>query len=206
MKLSYSNLKSRFRTNRFVEFLRMLHVDKESKIIDLGGYSHSWEAYEFKYNVTIVNLKLPKHQEKEFHWIEADACNLALIGDKTYDIVFSNSVIEHVGDFSRQIRMANEIRRIGKKYWVQTPYRHFPLEIHFLFPFFQYLPIGLKYLIARIWPFSFAKKLHLDPIQEMQNIWSLDYEQMKKLFPDAILEKEKICGLTKSLIAYRKLP
>jgi hypothetical protein len=124
-----------------------------------------------------------------------------MLNDKSFDIVFSNSVIEHVGPFEKQQLMANEIRRVGQSYWVQTPNKHFPLEPHFLFPFYQYLPHGARRVIAQRWPFSYPKLLDLDPIFEAEHIWLLAYFDMVSLFPDGKILREKVMGLTKSLIA-----
>ena len=202
--MKYKNLKSRFRKKRFNYFINKLDVKEGDKILDLGGYAHTWQEYNYKNNVTIVNIKLPLDRDLRFKWLEADACSLDFIEDKSFDVVFSNSVIEHVGNIDRQKQMAKEIRRIGKKYWVQTPNKYFPIEIHFLFPYFNFLPKKLKRNIAQIWPFSFAKKLNLDPLNEMENIWSIDFNQISSLFPEANILREKFLFITKSLIASKK--
>jgi 2-polyprenyl-3-methyl-5-hydroxy-6-metoxy-1,4-benzoquinol methylase len=59
---------------------------------------------------------------------------------RSFDIVFSNSVIEHVGDAESQQQFAHEIARVGRAYWVQTPNRRFPVEPHLLTPFLHFLP------------------------------------------------------------------
>jgi len=133
--------------------------------------------------------------------VPGDARNMHMFETRSFDVVFSNSVIEHVGDISNQRMMAKEVMRVGKNYWVQTPYKHFPIEMHFLFPFFQYLPKSLQYKVARIWPWSFAKALDLDVRFEIDHIWLLDVSSLKSLFPGAIIMREYFLGLVKSLIA-----
>jgi hypothetical protein len=63
---------------------------------------------------------------------------------------FSNSVIEYVGDFPDQQRMADEVRRVGDRYRVQSMSKHFPIEPRFVFPFYQHLPLWLRRQVARV--------------------------------------------------------
>lgn len=196
-------LASPFRKKRFQEFLEVLEVGADDSILDVGGLATTWEGTGLEQNVTILNLGLSENCPKPFRWIEADACAMDMIDDQCFDIVFSNSVIEHVGGLTRQRKLAKEIRRVGKKYWVQTPYKHFPLEVHFLFPFYQYLPHDFRIAVAKAWPFSYSKQLDLDPVYEAEHIWLLDRRRFRTLFPDAQILSEKFMGLTKSLIAVK---
>ena len=92
----------------------------------------------------ILNLGTIHTNRKNFKSIIGDARNMKMFRDKKFDLVFSNSVIEHVGDYFQQQRMAEEIYRVGNCYFVQTPNRYFPIEPHFLFPFFNFLPMKIK--------------------------------------------------------------
>lgn len=75
---------------------------------------------------------------------------MSLFRNEEFDVVFSNSVIEHLGEYPQQRRMADEVRRAGKRYFLQTPNRYFPLEPHFFFPFFQFLPVSVRvWLLSR---------------------------------------------------------
>ena len=180
-----------------------MRVVKTDLILDVGGSPYFWEGSGLEYNVTILNVSLPSPRSQIYHWVQGDACDMPMFDNQSFDIVFSNSVIEHVGDLDRQLQMAEEIRRVGKRYWVQTPYKHFPVEPHFVFPFFQYLPYPMRIFVAQYWPFSFAKRQKRDPRSDVDSIWLLNNIQMKALFNDSIIHEEKLLGMTKSIIAYR---
>jgi hypothetical protein len=65
-------------------------------------------------------------------WIEyvmGDGCNLPF-DDDAFDLVFSNAVIEHVGDADRQQRFVREHARVGRSWMLTTPNRWFPVEAH----------------------------------------------------------------------------
>jgi hypothetical protein len=203
MKENKSILDNRFRHQRFRRFQELLMPSKASRILDVGGSALTWLGSGLESAVTILNTSPPDRSVDGFSYVRGDACDLSDFPDKSFDIVFSNSVVEHVGDFFRQRLMAEEARRVGKGFWVQTPNKHFPIEIHFLFPYLQYMPRFLQRQIARWWPFSFSKTLGLDPIWEIEHIWLLDKKRMQLLFPDGKIIEEKFLGITKSIIAYR---
>ncbi len=120
------------------------------KILDVGGTNIFWESIGFvnqgvgKVEITIMNVQENTASHPIFNSVVGDARNMKEFKDQQFDVVFSNSVIEHVGDYNDQLKMADEIRRVGKRYFVQTPNLYFPIEPHFVFPFFQFLPLGFK--------------------------------------------------------------
>ena len=152
-------------------------------------------------HVTLLNHTdeyVGKPDPELFAVVIADGCALPY-GDHVFDLTHSNSVIEHVGDGPRQRRFAEEFRRVGSRYYLQTPARCFPLEPHVRFPWFQYLPSA-----ARVWLFqhlslgsyprvSRERAEHFD--RELQ---LLTRRRLSSLFPDASLRRERLFGLTKS--------
>ena len=182
-------------------FLRLLRVTADDKILDVGGNEETWFRSGLEACVTILNIALGERRQ-QFKYIEGDGCDMHMVQDRSFDVVFSNSVIEHVGH-ERQGAFAKEIRRVGSRYWVQTPYKHFPIEPHFLFPFFQYLPQELKEYVGLRWRYSHLKAHGEDIISELSRLRLLSKTDMRALFPEAELMSERWMGLTKSLIAYK---
>jgi hypothetical protein len=124
--------------------------------------------------------------------------------NQEFDIVFSNSVIEHVGDDLRIRQMADEVRRVGKNYYLQTPNYYFPLEPHFFFPFFQFFPISVRTWLVQHLDLAFIRKRPIrgDAEAEVRKINLLTERQVKRLFPQARIVEERVLGMTKSIQAY----
>ncbi len=208
--VSESSLASRLRKKRFKLFLDMVSSKGvPSTILDVGGWERYWEIQDFiKTDNTIILLNLNK---VETHYpnvssIAGDARDLSRFADQSIDIVFSNSVIEHLFTFEDQQKMANEVQRVGKNYYVQTPSYWFPLEPHFLFPFFHWLPISLRVFLVMHFSLGWFKKAdsRAEAMELVNEIKLLTCSEMKKLFPEAIIYKEKLFGITKSFIAISK--
>lgn len=126
-----------------------------------------------------------------FKWrVVGDARRLPF-RDGAFDIVFSNSVIEHVGDATQQALMAREIRRVGRRYFVQVPAKYFPIEAHYFIPFLSYLPVRWQVAITKHL-FNVADPIHL-PSRGMA----------QQLFPEATIESERLLGVTKAFLIYQ---
>jgi len=193
------------RRRRRAEFLRHFNIAAETRLLDVGG-SDDWNWGDWPAGaprVTVLNLELPDVRVSGVEYLQADACDMSMFSDQSFDVVFCNSVIEHVTEWERQKAMAAEIRRVGRSYWVQTPNRHFPIEPHMLFPFFQYLPLSCRRLIAIYWPFSFEKLRHGDPVRDAVGVRLMNRGEVRECFPDATLQAERFLGLAKSWIAIR---
>jgi len=184
------------------------------KIIDVGGTPVLWDKAslfdrkpltDLKVEVTVTNIKAFQAKYSHVKCIVCDAKDMRQFKDKEFDIVFSNSLIEHVGKYQEQLMVANEIRRIGRLYFVQTPYVYFPIEPHFLFPFFQFMPRMLQVWLLTNFKLGRGKiKSKAKAIENIESVQLLNKKRLLALFPDSILYEEKFCGLTKSLIAYSR--
>ncbi len=169
----------------------------------MGGAENTWLGTGYEKNVTLLNIGFQSVQNPDFQYIVGNACNMQGIEDKQFDVVFSNSVIEHVGVGKEQEDFAKEVKRVAKKYWIQTPNKHFPIEPHFLFPFFQYLPSDLQLWLGLRWKFSHLKKNNENIPEELSRLKLLSKSEFSTLFSEASILEENFMGLTKSLIAYK---
>lgn len=202
------SLAMRFRRQRFALFLSLLsRLEKPVRILDIGGTESYWKMMEIPVDaqvfVTLLNLKEETVSLPNLKSLAGDACNLNM-SNGSFDIAFSNSVIEHVGSYHDQQRMANEVRRVGKHYFVQTPNKNFPIEPHFLFPFFQFLTPGIRVWFLRNFALGwFAKTPNAKDAREIiESVHLLTRAEFVRLFPGSSLYEEKILGLTKSFIVY----
>ncbi len=205
---SFANTLRRKRFSLFLDFIEDL--PRPLKIIDVGGTQLFWEQMNFlpgkDVEITLLNLTKPETDKPGFVGIKGDATDMSQIPDNAFDVAFSNSVIEHVGGLEEQQQMADEMLRIAKNIFVQTPNRYFPIEPHFLFPFFQFLHLGVQaWLISNLklgWrPNKQSKK---EAKISAKSIRLMSKRELKALFPDARLYKEKFLGLTKSYIFINK--
>jgi hypothetical protein len=105
-------------------------------------------------------------------------------------------VIEHV---PRELQepFAAEIRRVSKRYFVQTPNRWFLIEPHYQLPFFHFLPKRAQRALNRRFTLGWQQK------GVWEEITLLSARDLKRLFPDAKIHRERVLGLTKSLMAIR---
>ncbi len=202
------SLAVQLRRRRFAFFQSLLsRLERPVRILDVGGTETYWKMMELNPDdqvfVTLLNLAQSDVSLPNVTSIAGDA-RAMIAKDASFDVVFSNSVIEHVGKYQDQLQMANEVRRVGKRYFVQTPNKYFPLEPHFLFPLFQFLPINIRTLLLRNFRLGwFSKTPDKGKAREIvESIRLLDKREFISLFPNAEIYEEKIFGMTKSFVAY----
>jgi Methyltransferase domain len=198
------------RRRRFSFFLSLLsEVKRPVRILDVGGTPEFWQLMGLRrlddVRITIFNLQAQSVPRPVFENAVGDARDLSRYGDKSFDVVFSNSVIEHLGpEFSDQQRMAKEIDRVGQRYFVQTPNRYFPLEPHFLVPGFQFMPVWLRTLMVSSFDVGWYKRIpdKATARAEVESVSLLSRKQLRTLFPKASISEEKLLGITKSFVAF----
>lgn len=207
------SLAARLRQRRLEQCRSIISsIPKPLKILNVGGGEHECVsmgvAGEPGISVVVLNIKQTQTSYPNVAAVVGDARNMNEFGDGEFDFVFSNSVIEHVGNDDEVRRMASEVRRVGKRYFVQTPNRYFPIEPHFLFPFFQFLPISLRVALLRRFSLGWISKTpdRAAAEQAVRSINLLSKKQMKALFPDATILDERLFGLAKSILCFKAAP
>ena len=190
-----------------LRFARAMGIAAGTRVLDVGGTPAYWQLLPNPPRVTLLNMARAAEALEGYSWVAADGRSLPF-RDGAFDVVFSNSVIEHVGDAASQARFAREAMRVGRRFWVQTPNRWFPVEQHLLMPLVHWLPRSWQRVLApRLELSRFVHRLSPDRrrfyvVHYLEDVRLLDAASLQALFPGARVVRERFWGWTKSLIAY----
>ncbi|MEE3719720.1 class I SAM-dependent methyltransferase [Tumidithrix elongata RA019] len=208
---SEHSVATQLRRQRFDVFMEMLKdLPRPVKILDIGGSQGYWEMMadrtllDREFQITLLNIENQAVSIPSFTAAIGDGRAMPEFADKQFDIVFSNSTIEHVGSFEDQKRMADEVRRVGKRYYIQTPNLFFPVEPHFVFPLFQFFPIAFRAWLLQHFDLGWYTKIpdYQKALHEVKSIRLLHRAEFKQLFPEAIIFEEKFYGMVKSFVSF----
>jgi hypothetical protein len=217
--LNRKSIEFKFRAQRFAEVRRMIQAVLDEKghaeILDLGGTEKYWligeefvQANRHRLHFTVVNNEDQTIEQTDlFTFKEGSATAPALFAGRQFDLVHSNSVIEHVGVWRDMEMFAANTRRLAPRYYVQTPNYWFAYEPHFRFPGFQYLPESVRAALIMRFSLGFFKRIETraEAKEIIYHHRLLSTRQMRCLFPDAQVSHEKFVGLNKSIIAIRDI-
>ncbi|MGH7477580.1 MAG: methyltransferase domain-containing protein [Longimicrobiales bacterium] len=205
-------------------FLRYLRPPPGASLLDLGGGSGSFAARltrRVPLDVTVADIATEHRttvQRRRFRFVHLEEDRPLPFGDRAFDIVLCNSVIEHVTlpkqelidgaplaepewrrlAFDRQRAFAAEIERVARAYFVQTPHRDFPLDLHLWLPFTNWLPHPAVDRLTRFADRWWIKKNGAAD-------WNLlRPADMRELFPGSLVLVERALGLPKSILALRR--
>lgn len=154
----------RSRERKLQLLLDELHPTAETTVLDVGADELGFgdgdgcgtlnffeERYPWPERITALGL----HDGSGFRarypripYVQGDACDLPF-ADGAFDIVLSNAVIEHVGGRERQRRLVSEALRVGRRVFITTPNRRFPIEVHTRLPLVHWLPDAVSHPIYR---------------------------------------------------------
>jgi hypothetical protein len=207
---STASLSHRLRSRRFERFERMAaKLPRPLSILDIGGTTEFWEnrgwADADGIHITLVNLVEGDRRYENIVPTVGDATDLSEYDDNSFDLVFSNSVIEHLFSLRQQEAMAKEVRRLAPAYWIQTPNFWFPMEPHFLVPGWQFAPERLRVeILARRsvgWAGHTPDRAKAEEL--IREVRLLRRCELERMFSDATIVPERFGGLVKSWTAVR---
>lgn len=191
------------RSARMHAFIELMRLPPGARVIDLGGTPGNWGLIPHHLRITLVNLpgdqvfrtSLPSGMKA----VAGDATSLGhLFGDGSFDVVFSNSLLEHLGDLPRQAAFASEVIRLAPAYWIQTPGTWFPIEPHTGTPYFWHIPSPLRQRMVAHW--QRTNPVFGDDVAATRGI---SRRRLQLLFPNAEIWTERVLGMPKSIVAYR---
>lgn len=199
------SVSAKARGRRWTELMRRFPELDQMKVLDLGGRPQFWRDSPIRpAHVTTVNLVDLPADESWITTLIADACAPDKWTHGTFDVVISNSLLEHLGGVARRAQFADVVHTASDRWWIQTPYRYFPIEPHWFFPGFQFLPLPARIAITRRWPLGYRKATTREQAYDLvQEVELVTITEMRKLFPEGDIWKERMAGLVKSLVAVR---
>lgn len=190
----------RLRKEKLDLFFKLLANASRNTLLDVGGctgIASEWvPLYQAFCEVTVANLdpSPDQHAFPHVRRIVADGCCLPF-ADNSFDWVFSNAVLEHVGGAERQRKFATEISRVAKcGYFVTTPNKFFPIEPHTLLPLYQFLPEHWQSKLVCLSPYY----AHV-----YEEIRLLGAGELRHLFPGAIIVSTGFPIVGTSLVAMK---
>jgi len=178
---------ARARVARHERFFALAMLGPGARVLDVGCGRLGLRALEPRLDITGVDLIDRPDYPGPF--VRADAAEELPFADGEFDLVYCSSVIEHVAP-ARRARFAEEVRRVGRGWFVQTPAFSFPIEPHALLPAAHWLPAPLR---ARYWKLGAAG--------EVEEISLLRRSEIERLFGPAL--PERFGPLVKSWVCVR---
>jgi Methyltransferase domain len=205
-----------FRARRGKMILQLFPDIGSYRICDLGGSIHFWHSVGLPVapeNIEILNLSKAA-VDAAVEGLGAAAPPGITVNlydgkhiprpDKHYDLLICNSVIEHV-QFEHRRPLVEEMLRVARRVFLQTPAWEFPVDPHFLMPLIHWLPKRVGFRLAGISPWRILSRPSRDTISEyFYETNLLSQRKLRELFPEATLIMEKSLGMTKSYCAVVK--
>lgn len=186
--------------------LQAAHPTDATSVLDIGVTSDArldsnfFEShYPYPNKITAVGLEDASFLEERhpgLRFVQADALSLPF-HDKSFNLVVSFAVIEHVGNRFRQQQFLTEACRVGQHVFVTTPNRYYPIEFHTILPLLHWLPPQqFRKILNLIGQKFFAKEENLNLLTEKELLSMVPANcKVTKL-------NQKLLGITSNLVLY----
>lgn len=185
-----------------------LALQGTERVLDIGSQvdfqaQQVLERFPDQSRITAVNigtehLQAIRRAYPGVHAVQCDARRLPF-ADKQFDVVYSNAVIEHVGDLADQQRMADEVRRVGKRWFLTTPNRWYPFEFHARLPLVSWLPAKWMHGIARQCGYNHVHRRYQRG-NDYSDVRLLTARQLRRMFPDSLILKPRVTFWPETLV------
>lgn len=181
------------RKRKWVHFLTEFRPTPEARVLDVGFQDRSFhkgdnyieENYPWRKQLTALGIVEPDHFARRYPDVKVVVYDGGQFPfpDQAFDIVWSNAVVEHVGDREAQLNFLSECARVGRRMFLTTPNRYFPVEVHTRIPLLHWLPKStFDGILRRLGKGRFAG--------EYMNL--LSARQLRRLLADAGLGEARI--------------
>ena len=154
------------RERKWRTFMEKTEPGPDSKVLDVGFGERSdyvvgnyiESHYPWLENLTALGLEEAVEFSRRYPQVRAVRYDGGIFpfSDKEFDVVWSSAVIEHVGNFERQVLFVKEMCRVGRRVFFTTPNRWFPVELHTRLPLVHWLPKPTGDRLLRRWGRGFA--------------------------------------------------
>lgn len=203
------SISARNRQRKWGLFLRTIAPTSSTTVLDVGFNDREHSAvdnylekhYPWPGQITALGVQEPREFPKRYPEVKVVqyAGGRFPFPDQSFDVVWSNAVIEHVGDRTRQLEFVREIARVGRRAFITTPNRHFPVEVHTLTPFLHWLPDPVFHaylrLIGKGWAAGdYMRLLSGGDLRGLLSEAGWNYQ----------LRRNRLCGLTLDFVALLK--
>jgi len=191
----------------YAVFETVVPCDSDTTVIDIGvtpdrslADSNFFETlYPYPHRITATSIEDASHLESVYpglSFVQTDGHTLPF-PDGAFDVAFSSAVLEHVGETQHQKRFISELRRVSRSFFLTTPNRWFPVEVHTFLPLVHWLPRSTHRTLL--------KAIGLEFWSKVENLHLLSKEDLIELFesPDDVrVEQHRILGWTSNLMAW----
>lgn len=204
----FNRLSTRSRRIKMELLQRYLPLQGTERVLDIGSQVDTQsrqllERFPDKSRITAVNL-FQEHLDTiraaypGIHTVQADARRLPF-PDQSFDLVYSNAVIEHVGTLQDQQQMAAEARRVGRRWFLTTPNRWYPFEFHARVPFVPWLPAPWMHKLLRLWSYNHVNRRYQSG-NDFSDVRLLTARELRRMFPDSLVLKPRVTFWPETLV------